>query len=191
MKVVRYSWYRSGSEIQPMQYDPEGNPLFTKEHADHWKYDTDVCVIMADSPEKPGFWYTGLPRFKYDGQISRKYPFTPTGQGVNIFVTDSRNNFIDVISKDGNFLYSIDYNSIKEMCLDNQDGTFIVLTVPFLTAATFRKSSIFKSEHTFFIKCLNLRLMDLFVNPVATISTRLVLWPNCGRRPTTRPTPIY
>ena len=84
----------------------------------------DVCVSTADLPKKHSTLVvvdkSGLLRFRYDGQISRRYPFTPTGQGMNnrscIFVTDSRNNFIDVISKDGNFLYSIDRNIyIKDM----------------------------------------------------------------------------
>ena len=68
----------------------------------------DVCASTADSPKKHGTLVvvdeSGLLRFRYDGQISRKYPFTPIGQGINnrscIFFPYSRNNFIDIISKD-------------------------------------------------------------------------------------------
>ena len=120
LKVAQYS--RSGSEIQTIQYDPEGNPLSTKEHSIYMQItenkNMDVCVSTADLPKKHGTLVvvdkSGLLRLRYD-QISRKYPFTPNGQGINnrscIFVTDSRNNFIDVISKDGNFLYLIDCNN--------------------------------------------------------------------------------
>ncbi|XP_062569859.1 uncharacterized protein LOC134231923 [Saccostrea cucullata] len=116
-KVVRYSGTK---EIQKIQYDSLGQPLFSTDRLTMLHLtengNGDICiadragkaVVVVDS--------SGGLRFKYTGNLSKqtKYrEFTPskiaTDVNTHILINEDSNNIVHIIDCDGNFVRYIEH----------------------------------------------------------------------------------
>ncbi|XP_062615112.1 uncharacterized protein LOC134276840 [Saccostrea cucullata] len=124
-KVVRYSGF---TEKQSIQFDNEGNPLyssggFLKSICEN--RNLDICVADCGARAVVVVNQGGKLRFKYYGQAPApcSKPLNPKGittdsQG-HIIVSDNENNFVHIIDEDGQFLES--QNSEMNPCTSSQD----------------------------------------------------------------------
>ena len=114
-KVVRYSGFE---EKQSIQWDDEGQPLFSSACYICENINLDICmadhiaraVIVTSAAGKLRFRYSG-PSFSIDRA------FTPRGSTTDsqkrIIKTDSDNDLTHITDQDGNFLIYIDNCDLK------------------------------------------------------------------------------
>ncbi|XP_062588259.1 uncharacterized protein LOC134249920 [Saccostrea cucullata] len=135
-KLVRYS---GSSEKQTVQFDDQGNPLYSVNSANMVKHvsenrNLDICVADCGAGAVVVVNQSGKSRFIYRGQasIARKNPFKPHGittdsQG-QILTADTDNHRIHILDQNGQFLCYIDNCDLCHpygICVDKDDNLFV------------------------------------------------------------------
>nr|XP_022310438.1 uncharacterized protein LOC111115850 [Crassostrea virginica]XP_022310439.1 uncharacterized protein LOC111115850 [Crassostrea virginica] len=131
-KVVRYS---GSTEKQTIQWDDQGNPLYSSGYI---KYLTenrnlDICVTDYDARAVVVVSAAGKLRFKYRGLIYLPMPtFHPYGittdSQAKILTSDSDNHRIHIVDQDGHFLHLIDNCDLQlplDLCVDSRNNLFV------------------------------------------------------------------
>lgn len=134
-KVVRYA---GSTEIQSIQFDHRGKPLYSSSVLCYFKYisenkNRDICVadhfagavVVVNHDDKRRFLYTGPP-------LSGSIPFKPVGITTDsqsrILTSDFHNYRIHIVDQNGEFLQCIgdcDFNCPWGLCVETKDNLFV------------------------------------------------------------------
>lgn len=134
-KVVRYA---GSTEIQSVQFDHRGKPLYSSSVLCNFKYisenrNRDICVADHFAGAVVVVNHDGKRRFLYIGPpLSGSIPFKPVGITTDsqsrILTSDFHNYRIHIVDQNGQFLQYIgdcDLSCPWGLCVDTKDNLFV------------------------------------------------------------------